>query len=240
MTVPNLMSNFRKSQTETGIRVAYKILNDALKMPIATEEAPDMPTMIIDSQTAPDITDEWDSIINHFATNYLVPYLKVAKTCKSGISTEDCGILYPSKQIDGSPTPPDMMMYNPKDKYRIQLTNGMQIGVGKYTPQEGGDGFTFLVDINGKSGPNRLAHDQFYFAISAATCNTTNQYYCDKHNFIQGGLPYRSSTSNNMFDTSINRCINNIEFWGTKGADCAAVLQQNGWKIPDNYPVKKW
>ncbi len=232
MTVPNLMSNFRKSQTETGIRVAYKILNDALMMPVVTGKAPNMSAMIIASNTAPDLTDDFGSIINHFATNYLVPYLKVAKTCEYGIKDTTCGILYPSKTIDGTRIP-NMGMYNPYQKYRIQLTNGMEIGVGKYT-NGADDGFSFLVDINGKSGPNRLAYDQFYFVIAAGACSG-NQYYCDKHNLIRGGFPYRCRTSDYEFEESINKCINKTDSTG-----CAALLQQNGWKIPDNYPVKKW
>ncbi len=234
MTVPNLMSNFRKSQTETGIRVAYKILNDALMMPVVTGKAPNMSAMIIASNTAPDLTDDFGSIINHFATNYLVPYLKVAKTCEYGIKDTTCGILYPSKTIDGTRIP-NMGMYNPYQKYRIQLTNGMEIGVGKYT-NGADDGFSFLVDINGKSGPNRLAYDQFYFVISADKPSWMNDpYYDSKHNFIQGGLSYRCRTSENAFDASINSCNNT-----NSGAGCAAVLQQNGWKIPDDYPVKKF
>lgn len=74
----------------------------------------------------------------------------------------------------------------------------------------------FLVDINGTAGPNKTGVDVFHFELTEK----------------QLGCLEKASSS----DTKENWCNDKNRI----GAACSCLIQQNGWKIPDNYPVKKW
>ncbi len=56
-----------------------------------------------------------------------------------------------------------------------------------------------------------------------------------RHHINKGFEPYKygwDGTENGLYNGSYNGCNNN------KAAYCTAIIQYNGWKIPDDYPFK--
>ena len=229
ITIPNLMQSYKKHQVEVGVKAAYSILSNALAMAKADEKADDITDMLHRMNPSGSSGQiDMDAKYNFFAENYLVPYLKVVKTCPYGESDlcSNCDILCNVYKLDGK-IHDNRGDQNPYQRYRILLSNGMYIGVG-IDQSQGAYALSFMVDINGAKGPNRFGYDIFYFVIDGADCTHENSYYCAKLNTIRGG---GWGTSDYTF---LNGTCDNSGWY------CSAVIQRNGWRIPDNYPVKRF
>ena len=224
LTIPNLMQNYKKHQVEVQLKEAYTILSNALTMARADGAADSYADMINAAENASE--NKYD----FFAEKYLIPYLKVSKTCKVGVSVENCGLFKQNSLLLRNGERLNWQVYNTQEKSRIGLQNGMFIGVGVSRGGLAAHGITFLVDINGKKGPERMGYDLFLFNIDASPCTNTNfnNYYCNRPDLIIGG-GYGTSLYNYYTPTC-----------NSEGYDCAVVIQRNSWKIPDDYPVKKF
>lgn len=211
------MSSYRKHQTEIKLKSAYSIINNALNMAISSGDVSSVKEMVENANAL----GHPSAATSYFATNYLVPYLKVAKTCERQASK--CELSYSTKYLNGSPLPAGAMaLYCLTEKYRIQLENGMIIGIGYARADTRTTNIMpIMVDINGINGPNRFGYDIFFFSIGPWEKLLGGL-------FVYGDWEY----SNTIIK---ERCMTN-----GIGEHCAAAIQKNSWKIPDNYPVKKW
>lgn len=88
---------------------------------------------------------------------YFLPYLKVAKYCKSGKGCFSEDIYFNENSGDN---------INTNSNYvKALLANGMSISAQGLSFNAYGSG-SFLVDVNGFKGPNEWGKDLFYFAVS--------------------------------------------------------------------------
>ena len=150
----------------------------------------------------------------HFSQNYVEPYLKVVKATEPNQYKNRVFNDASLKRIDGSVA--NQSETNPYQWRQLQLQNGMFLGVHK-----GSTKYWFIFDINGNKGPNQIAHDIFYFSLEDEAPNR-----------IFAG---RTGTKYSWGCESLSQAIT---VYG--GVECSAKIMYNGWKIPDDYPVKKF
>ena len=214
ITIPNLMQSYKKHQVEVSLKAAYSIIYNALMS--AKAEYGEIEEMMADVEAQAPGGGNWLVKNKYFSKKYIEPYFKFTKKCTPRQS--NCRIF-----TDENIKPLDTWgsgqngYWQVSEWQELALSNGMYLGMMTYeylTTQ-----IRFIVDINGGNGPNRSGHDIFYF--------TTRD-----DNKVVGGINHGSSYWNNNFD-AFHACSGN-------GTNCAAVIQHNGWKIPDDYPVKKW
>ena len=153
------------------------------------------------------------AIQGYFTDTYIKPYLKVTKDYYNPYGKNYNYKAMNLKLSDG---------YMSTSSFRyLLLDNGMLLGIS-HNPQY--QNYTraiiYVIDINGIKGKNQFGNDVFFFSQVKDT---------DK---IFGGFT-NSTISTSSFNSNVNECT-------TYGRICAYVIQKNGWKIPDNYPVKKW
>jgi prepilin-type N-terminal cleavage/methylation domain-containing protein len=208
LTLPTLTKNYQKRQTEIQVKKTYSLLNNALEM-----AKKDYDTDI----------NNWEILhegsiyerSEHFAKNYLIPYLSVIEECGNWNSGKSrCG--YNSK-------------LSSNQSYSFILKNGNVINLmAGYNPNFQSEDVTrveIFFDINGKKGPNVYGKDIFEVELGGSSM-TEN---------INKFLPYGYETNtdcNNYITTSGNQACRAGEYKGY----CLAAIMCNGWKIPDNYP----
>jgi type II secretory pathway pseudopilin PulG len=88
------------------------------------------------------------------------------------------------------------------------------------------DCYEIYVDFNGYDSPNRMGSDIFLFSIYK---NGITRYCYE-------GLPLIGS-SGSAVKTSESLKNHDCKSTGN-GFNCGLVIQQNGWKIPKDYPLK--
>ena len=180
-------------------------------------------TKISESENGPlnelitdDLTFSNYSGITQWCTNYISPYIKYDKVGWSLYS--DLGSNFNFTRVDG--TPSDGWATNPGSYYSYVLKNGMYMGA--QADKNYGPFIRFYVDINGKKAPNRIGVDVFYFCFVKRT-----------RGLIVGFI----SNIDYIVRESANDCTSNKS---SAGYTCSTRIQLNGWKIPDNYPIKKF
>lgn len=153
LTIPTLLHNIKVKQTVVGVKEAYSIAANAIKM--AEIEYGPVPTWEIGQHDS-------EAGANKLA-NIIFQYMKTVKTCKS--SEKGCFAEY-YKNLQGS-----AYQWQPDthSKYsRAMLENGMSIAVwssGSGCPNVNGQSicFSILFDINGKKPPNQAGFDYFIY-----------------------------------------------------------------------------
>ena len=223
LTIPNLIQSYKKHQVEVGVKEAYSILSNAIKM----------------SETENGSTSEWnyEFINTDFPRNKILPYLKVTKTC-GYVWNNNCFCQFSAINNSSRPMYADWI-------YFASLANGMSIGIQPFKYELG----YIYIDIDGPNkGACKMGKDIFEFTVA----NKDNNYY--KSSFGPGAFKAAGNGIGNLFlMTSLNDLLGtDSSVWGScningtttnqiiAGAQCAAAIAKNGWKIPDNYPVKKW
>ncbi len=85
-----------------------------------------------------------------------------------------------------------------------------------------------VIDINGSKGPNVMGTDGFAFVIDASR----NQLI--PYGF---GLPKETLASKNVSKVE-HACAEGVGWRYYQGGYCAALIMAEGWKIPDDYPLR--
>ena len=115
----------------------------------------------------------------------------------------------------------------------------MSICAKTYVGGQHGSQMTFMVDINGpKKGRNMVGADIFFF-----TLKHRNQVASIRPIKFQPGLIGLNTGTAQITPTSVkNDCSVSGPALpgcgGIIGGMCAMYIQQNGWKIPKDYPIK--
>ena len=214
MTIPNLMQSWKKHQVEVGVKEAYSIVSNVLKIAYA--------------EHGNDVYKIENQNLNSWVDNYFLPYVKVAKDYK-GI---DPYTTFFTKKY-GSASPKRLgCVRNLKGEVMndgthclwgfrtLLLSNGMVINIGTYV-----DVRLFVVDINGiEKGDAQNGADIFQFAI----WENNNNYK------LNPGYTRYWSTAN------LAKTCTTKETESKTGDICTFAIQKNGWKIPDDYTVKKF
>jgi len=147
LTIPTLMRKYQEKQTVTGVKAAYSLLSNAIKL--AETENGAVATWDVGVKDTPEGADKVAAII--------FPHLKTVKTCKS--NERGCFAEY-YRNLQGS-----SFAWQPdshRNYSRAQLENGMDV-----IAWSGGNNYinpiAFSVDINGHKPPNRAGYDYFIF-----------------------------------------------------------------------------
>ncbi len=149
-----------------------------------------------------------DYSIEEYFNKYFAPYLKVVKTEPE----DDCTI-------------------------RVYLANGTVMKVSKADSAWYHDPH-FKLYINGTTNGSVCGKDMFVFKQVIIEIN--------KNLYRQGGItPYTTrypSGWDDISDDEINKILREDEGNGCSSSSsryyCAALIMRNGWKIPDDYPIK--
>ena len=234
LVVPNVVQSYKKVMVETRLRQAYSILDNVLEM--AKVESGSFGLMI-DNAVASSSTTAGKTAF--FGTNYLRPYLNVRKVCANNCSLfvaepsiNQPGITVDTEtnhmlQLNGKKTEGSMMVRFPT--YQMELANGMFLGVSWFNIQSSRRQAIFVIDVNGSKKPNRIGYDIFYFSIWKEMSSQSDAFNAKGDGVYAGAYLY-----------AVERAAENASTCSGNGIDCSAVIKRNGWKIPDNYPVKNF
>ena len=232
LTIPNLMQSWRKHQVEVGLKEAYSILNNALKM-AQTEGT-------LDELIG--YTNQQRGNYHTAFKNHILPYLKADKVCRP--SWDDVGWDWsiPASCQKNWPNGVDLYAFDKTTKvtsvyygYTVFLSNGMIIYTTTISNSK--KTITFYVDINGKKGPNLYGNDIHAFSIEVGNRTDSCNYSGMCKDILYGGYNGREAT---LWYGIGDGGINSVKCTASKPGWCTTVIQKNGWKIPDDYPVKKW
>ena len=163
----------------------------------------------------------WEfSDFDNFLDKYFLPYIRNSKgTCRSN-------------QIwGGSASLPSCVLY---------LADGTKWTIMrlKTVPPYF---YEVRADINGEKKPNKIGYDIFLLYIFPSAA--------EKYNFGDGDMAHHVPNSgvyydgygiaNNTLNSSVYRgCYESCSGNGYCRSYCTALIANNGWKIPDDYPIK--
>ena len=207
MTLPTLVKNYQKSVTVNRPKSVYSILYQAVRR----------------SEVDNGTLDTWDIPAKStayepsktFATTYFTPYLKNVQECKGKHCLSDV-----SYDIDGT------KRVNKSELYTLVLANGTTI---YFFPR--GNIVEIGIDINGKQAPNTRGKDKFTLIVSKNAISSDYFGIQDK----PGLFFYGQGQSNDYLKTTRYAC-SKTEGIDYRGLFCGALIMQNGWKIPYDYP----
>lgn len=210
LTIPNLISSYKKNATITRLKEAYSLLDNAYKLSVADNG------YFLRFRSDKEYTDD---LSKEYFDKYFRNYLKIIKDCDS---LKACGYRSdnPFSQMN-SDSIFDFVTTNHTRAYL--LSNGMVLF---YRDLQYGDsgGLAFnnvfiSIDVNGSAGPNKTGVDLFMFSIAKNVSN------------YGAVLPRLSEWGKDQVE---EECVN-LEYDGTA---CTAKIMFDGWKFTDNYPYK--
>ena len=226
MTMPTLMSNYRKKQTVTQLQKAYSEINQAVRMAESVHGT-------LDSWDLTPLDDQ-ERLSNYFAENYLLPNIKTLKRCAP--SSEECWV----DNVDNNTV-------------MDALVNG-NIGFNSFVTPSGyavyywlhrrGNGAWFVIDTNGNKAPNMDGIDRFRFIMSWGNARIVPSVagQCTKKlGFLPAGL---ACNDRDLTRDDIINATSNLEYpefacnQTNRGQYCAALIMLDGWEIKDDYPWK--
>ena len=213
LTMPTLISLYQKKIVETRLEHTYSLVSQALKMAEADYG---------DSQIwMRDLAGPQDSAITpavNFLETYFLPYLQDGYRYGIVGGTGLYQIGYNSRYIGNVTT---------KSRY-VCLNNGVNLFFGYNVGRQGIVSVPILIDINGPKSPNILGRDLFEMTFSLYD----GILFMSGERQITGyGLTYDKIIK---YDDILNRCKNG----GYGALECGALIKQNGWKIPKDYPYR--
>jgi len=97
-----------------------------------------------------------------------------------------------------------------------------------------------MADINGNKKPNKVGYDRFYFYILPAArsiYNAGDGNYA--YNVPGAGVYYDGygASKNTLINDQYRGCSNSCNY-NSCMKFCIALIVRNGWRIPDDYPIK--
>lgn len=160
-----------------------------------------------------DYVDSFDDTDSRkaFIDKYLIPYIKGAKP--SELSAYNFGGLGYSNQTPPRQPDGNLNGMSSTNYYPIGLLNGIYY----YSGYNGYGNMSIHVDLNGKNKPNIYGRDLFLFILVPEK----NTIRLDTYQY-----PLKNT------DGTYNYCNQ------SNAAGCGFVIERNGWKIPDDYPIK--
>ena len=221
MTIPTLVANYRKAKVETDLKTSYSILQNLVKL--STVENGDPSTWGITN----DDHDTFDK--------YFLPYLKGVYNCDPA-EIESANETQKGRCQTAIYTSEDNYINTNLAKKKYILSNGIGImyrsGGALTTTQRRG---IFWIDI---SRGDKLVMGKNVFTYNLVVVNngyfvTGTKDYMPNKSFCDSAYISRSKLINNC-----KRGASVIEDGFSMGLECTAMIECNGWKIPDDYPIK--
>lgn len=209
LTVPTIMSTYRKHLVETRLSHTYAMMTEAFKF--AEVDYGDSTYWAREYAGA---EGEFDTIVSEFFNTYFIPYVSGAKLeiisgtlHKYGYDSQSIPTITAGHKI-------------------IRLNNGVFLFATVGNGRQGLVSIKILIDINGPKPPNVLGNDLFQMIFSLYDGEL---FMSGEKGIIGYGLSYNKVIP---YDEILSSCCT-----GDRTA-CGAVIKQNGWKIPKEYPLK--
>lgn len=163
----------------------------------------------------------WDLSLTpkDFFKTYFYPYLQISSECDPE-SQQECTTIH--NRVDLRNNDNNLYGINAGRYYGVVLNNGIMIWINKY--ENKGQGFIFIVDINGDSKPNRNARDIFGF------CFTKDGFHGYSHYGFKQNSRY--NMSGGYGGCNVNACCS----WMGAGGGCSQMIIYDGWQISKDYP----
>lgn len=213
LTIPTLVQNYKKKIVETKLTKFYSTINQAIELSEVEHGefdgwADDTRVWLPDDNSYAEDVSK-DSIA--WFNIYLKPYLKV--TCNPE--------LFDAKNL---------MFYNKDDSnlkfFICSFNNGEQFAIRSDTNREW---FYFVGDAQKCSKDEKAAGKcAFPFLLSVNYITTPSSDW--KYHYRKKFEPYMFRWDGEN-DTLYENCKD-------IGSFCGALIKQNGWKVPDDYPHK--
>lgn len=207
MTIPPLLTNFKKRETVSKVKAAYSIFSQAVKLSIQENDEP----------AGWDVSDGLT-----VAERYLTPYMTgVQKILRQEWLDHD---YYRMRTLSSQGNPETNgyldWSWNWKSVPLYKLQNGM---IFVYTNSN--DRHKMItVDINGFAPPNIMGIDGFSFWIEDKTSTV-----------VPAGSTFpREALINPKGDG--RACVRSPYWQYYNGSYCAALLQKDGWTMSKDYP----
>ncbi len=231
ITIPTLISNYKKRIVENQLKTAYSLITQS----------------IITSETVNGSFENWDYSANTDFDKYIFSHLKIAKNC--GKRGKGCFKAIPEvNNIDGwyslDGTYHRGNSEVPSNFSKVILSNGMSLAV----MTSGNHIYRFVIDINGpQKGESIMGKDIFKFTLADGVTNAeASNWSTDKGlrpgtECANGSTHKRATIDKLLNDPSCRGGCNKMATSANSrsiGEACSAVIMKNGWKIPDNYPIK--
>lgn len=242
MILPAVIHGYRKKQVESKLKSTYVILNE----------------LFLHSQLDNGKIDSWPLNKNtaqaqqYFYEKYIFPYINGEKQCTKNATTRICSMtLYSSDGKKILDKEGFITRFDSSYKFILPNNVGAFIRQPTYTFSTSQDGIRIEIHIDLNISPDKMRSGIDYFQIAALksvqhdfTYLGAVKPYTSRHKGIY--LPSCDVIANSDFvmsdGTRLNAkdlCVNNIDDrYGYGNIFCAALIQCNAWKIPNNYPVK--
>lgn len=147
----------------------------------------------------------------NFLNTYILPYLNIAKDCGWVAPNSSC-VNYNPYYLDGTSMPNSV-------SYFVFLSDGSLLSLTILDSY-----FSVNYDLNGLQKPNKMGKDIFQMGIY--TWYTTKPY-----KFRMRGEGTSRSTLKTVGGSTCNFLATD-----SAGIFCGALIQQDGWRIADDYP----
>lgn len=205
MTIPSLVMTQQKQVTASRLKKAYSTFYQAVEM---SKNDNGDPT----NWDNPSLSDA--AMINWW-NKYIVPYLGTSQTC-TGSQIADCWVARGS-YLDGTSVPFSTIYPN------AVLKDGTVFHVSGIDSSVNPTACLFIIDINGKQGPNTFGKDLFmaFFRFASNPIGSVE--------FLGSG---RSDTI--LLNSDPYGC--NKTAGSFKGYYCGRLIMLEGWQIKDDYP----
>ena len=215
MTMPTIMSNYRKKQAVVQLKKAYSEISQALTL----------------AQTEFGMIEDWDFTnipfaerSKYFAQNFLLKNIKTIKVC--------------------NPTSPDCWKEPVNTSGRLAMCRTEHLG-GNYISFISSSGYSVFswvavsghdggvcVDLNGPSkGDSIVGKDVFLIYFNSRMDDSRNPGV-----FMYGGFKKNILSRDELLNDPTYGCATVEHDWG--GAYCGLLIQRDGWEIKDDYPWK--
>lgn len=212
LTIPTLVQNYKKKIVETKLLKFYSTIHQAIEFADIENGGHDwaVDTRVWIPEEHKDVEDVSNATIAWFNT-YLKPYLNV--TCNPELFDAKNLFYYHNEEL--------------QLKFFIcSFNNGEEFGIRSDTNREW---FYFVGDAE-KCSNDEKALGKCAFQFLFAMDNITSGMGEWKYHFGKPFEPYMYRWDGEN-DTLYENCRD-------IGAFCGALIKQNGWKVPDDYPFK--
>lgn len=202
ITLPALINKYKKQETVTLLKKAYTVISQA----IINSEVDNGPMIYWFNNYS--VTEGNSEMFGKDALDYIVPYMNGTIIKYAYYSYLDA---YGKQVLNLSGAESNGA---PASRYYAVTADGMYISANhvnhsNITP-------FWVVDVNGRKGPNTYGKDVFYFMI-------TGKNRLVGYNFYGWNREQILEKSCNKTSSGQNRA-------------CAALIMMDGWEIKDDYP----
>jgi len=214
LTIPNLISAYKKTVVVTKLKSTYVLLQQAIKL----SEVHNEPLETWDIPNAAWNNDQQYTLGKPFAEKYILPYVET--------SVKDCG-LRPNKCLPYSV----YKINKTKDNnygalvnhyYVFMLKNGVAIELGLY-----GSFVSMKVYTNRNVNSSTIGKDIFHFILVKSDLNNAD-VIVNKPGLYLEGYGYNRTKLINDNSRGCNK--------SSGGNYCNALIMLDGWKISNDYP----